>query len=278
MINEDRKVEESEVVNGTGQAQGSQTDTENVVRVVRNLVGEDVVLLPVLKGEKKPSILEWDKVRIEKMEDKGYLRQLEGGNIGVLLGSPSNGLCAIDIDDDAAVEPFLAVNPKLRSTLRSRGARGAQIWIRIIGEYPELKKVATVAGGKWGEWRADGGQSVIKGIHPSGVAYQFLHEAQPITMAFDEIKWPADLKLPWVKDASDLLAEEHGQAYTINEKSGALSINEYYFVVRFQREHLILWEPLEEEFYQYNGKNGLWEQTTEEKIKMEIWRGFQAGW
>ena len=123
-------------------SQGSN-ETVSPVQVIRGLVGTNAGLLPVKKGEKRPAIADWQKTTVERMDDPDYLAQLESGNIGVLLGSPSNGLCAIDIDDDKAVEPFLALNPTLRNTLRSKGARGAQLWIQLEGEYPTLAKVKT---------------------------------------------------------------------------------------------------------------------------------------
>src|SRR5438094_2253807 len=89
-----------------------------------------------------------------------YQARLYVGNIGVALGANSNGLCAIDIDADGEVEPFLALNPQLGSTLRTRGARGAQLWMKIIGEDPKFTKLKTKEGKDWGEWRCDGGQSV----------------------------------------------------------------------------------------------------------------------
>jgi hypothetical protein len=154
---------------GSGEVHESSADSGKLVRFVRELVGMKAVLLPVAKGQKRPTLPDWQNVTIDWMDDAGYLAQLESGNIGVLLGSPSNSLCAIDIDDDTAVEPFLALNPALRNTLRTKGARGAQIWIRVTDEYPKLTKLKTKAGAEWGEWRADGGQSVIYGTHPSGI-------------------------------------------------------------------------------------------------------------
>lgn len=248
----------------------SSDQSSNPVQEIRELIGQRAVLLPVLNGKKQPALTDWQKVTIEKMGDPTYLAQLETGNIGVLLGSPSDDLCAIDVDDDEAVEPFLTLNPLLRTTLRTHGARGAQFWIQVTDEYPKLTKLKTKAGDDWGEWRADGGQSVIYGIHEvTKLPYTVEHEAKPIEMAFADIRWPEEMKLPWVKEEADLLADEHGAAYKFTDKGGLL-INDYFFVVRFQREHLILLEPLEDEFYRYNRVNGLWEPTTEDQIKWQF--------
>lgn len=283
MFDDDKKnesIEKSEVEN-TGRVSctyagnrenehGADMERGAVVRGLRELLGNSVVLIPVPKGQKRPVTPEWQKTTIERMKEPQYLAELERGNVGVLLGSASDGLCAIDIDDDTAVEPFLDLNPGLRRTLRTHGARGSQIWIRINGEYPKLTKLKTSVGSEWGEWRSDGGQSIIHGTHPDTKRpYTIQNEARPIEIAFAEIRWPETLKLPWVKEDCDLLAEEHGQPYMLSEQ-GSLQINDYYFVVRYQREHMVLWEPLEEDFYRYNATNGLWEATSEDAIKWEF--------
>ena len=119
-----------------------------------------------------------------------------GGNVGVVLGRASGNLCTIDIDTDAEVEPFLALNPKLASTLRTNGANGCQVWIRVVGDYPErvvrskLKVPETKK--SVAEWRGGGGsQSVIQGKHPTPkVRYRFAVEVPAVEIFFDEIIWP----------------------------------------------------------------------------------------
>ena len=176
------------------------------------LAGERAVLLPIPKGKKGPegaAASDWQNTTFEQTQEPVYQRKLEskcrlGGNIGALLGPASSNLCAIDIDTDAEIEAFLKLNPKLAKSLRSRGANGCQIWVRIIGEYPAIrinselkipgikKKDKSVA-----EWRGGGGhQSVIYGKHPDGVSYRFMVEAPAIEVAFDNIKWPEHWKMP----------------------------------------------------------------------------------
>jgi hypothetical protein len=41
-----------------------------------------------------------------------------------------------------------------------------------------------------GEWRSKGNQSIIYGKHPSGTRYQILTQGKPVTIKFEEIKWP----------------------------------------------------------------------------------------
>ena len=184
---------------------------DDIIAELRTLLGNDVVLLPIVSGFKRPTFACWPNTTVEAMGDAEYLVRLRCGSIGVVLGRNSGGLCAIDIDGDEFVEPFLALNPTLRNTLRSKGARGAQLWVRMKGEYPKLAKLKTTDGKDWGEWRCDGGQSVIYGVH-HGMHYQRLVDVAPVEIGFDEIVWPENLKLPWVKSEYDLLVEKYGEA------------------------------------------------------------------
>jgi hypothetical protein len=70
-----------------------------------------------------------------------YLAEFNGSNVGVLLGKASEGLCSIDCDSEAALESFLESNPQLRESLISRGQRGGNVWVRVVGEYPRSAKV-----------------------------------------------------------------------------------------------------------------------------------------
>ena len=100
----------------------------STIQHLRRLLGDDVVLLPCDRGEKGSRWEGWQEITIEKMRDEHYLRALnKAHNIAVLLGSSSGGLCTIDIDAEELIEPFLALNPKLAMTLRSRGKRGCNL-------------------------------------------------------------------------------------------------------------------------------------------------------
>jgi len=159
---------------------------------------KDAVLIPIPRGEKGPRIPGWQAKTLADMEDPDYRNLfVEGGNVGVLLGQPSNGLCTVDIDCDEWVAPFLALNSALACTLRTRGNRGCSLWIRIEGDYPKPGKMKDANGVSVIEWRADGQQSVIHGIHPKGMPYQRIIETHPIAVAFSDIVWPDTLLLPW---------------------------------------------------------------------------------
>ena len=138
----------------------------------------------------------WGHLRPKDMT-REYLANLPQGNIGVALGEASGGLCAIDIDVDELVEPFLAVNPQLRDTLQTHGARGRVFWVRFIGEYPGIFKLKTLSGGEAGEFRSTGSQSIIWGMHPdTKLPYKFVVKNPAKSVVFHLLRWPAEISNP----------------------------------------------------------------------------------
>jgi P4 family phage/plasmid primase-like protien len=105
------------------------TDYEKAV----GLFGEDAFLVPCQWGTKKP-VVTYVERPFEGTKTPAYvaLFDTEPRNIAVYLGKASGGLCAIDFDADEDLAAFLAVNPKLGQTTRSRGSRGGMVWVRIV--------------------------------------------------------------------------------------------------------------------------------------------------
>jgi P4 family phage/plasmid primase-like protien len=247
----------------------------DIVSRLRSLLGEDVVLLPITAGQKCPSLKNWQDTSLEQMSDQRYLQRLRTGNIGVLLGEPSSGLCSIDIDDDASVDEFLNLNPKLMGALRTKGARGCNVWVRIKGAYPKLTRLEHETAGAdgttpkaWGEWRSTGGQTVIFGKHPNGGQYQILHEGKPVELEFREIVWPDYLNLPWDYGLYDDLVQQHGPPYRWSK--GEIKLNELFFVAKFAEEHVLVHEPNERQFYSYQEERGLWLPETFDVLKHRV--------
>jgi hypothetical protein len=183
---------------------------EQILQGFYDLLG-DVVLLPIPRGTKSPIFREWQNTTFADTQAKEYRESLlqaiaRGGNVGVLLGPASGGLIAIDLDDDAIAASFLERNPRLQLTLRSRGRRGFQLWIRVRGDYPNTQAVYNLpdsAGRKYAEWRCGGGargaQSVIFGLHPEKTPYQIENPCPPLLVDFKSINWLA----PWPKADED---------------------------------------------------------------------------
>ena len=159
------------------------------VKMLQELIGQDVVLVSVCANSKKPKIPNWTQLTSKDMSSPKHLHVLRRSNIGVLLGKASGWLCSIDIDSDELVPELLDANPLLKQTLQSKGQRGQNFWVRIKGEYPSTKKIKR-NDEAIGEWRADGSQTVIHGTHPCRQPYRILQHVPPIEIAFDEIQWP----------------------------------------------------------------------------------------
>jgi hypothetical protein len=165
---------------------------------------------------------------------------------------------------------FLAVNPKLAATTRSRGSRSGMVWLRVEGEYPE----SCNPDHKHVEWRADKRLSTIFGRHSAGMDYALTVDAAPVTVAFADIVWPEGWQLPWVGAAAraekEALAKEFGQPFYTIKDGRVTGINERYWAALFSRENRVLYDPDEKTFYRYAADTGLWETITPESIREAI--------
>ena len=153
---------------------------------IRELLGPAVLLAwpSGSKGNRKT----WKHLQLIEMDDSVHLSKLaKATNIGVALGKVSNGLVTIDLDQDSYVETFLVANPLLANTLRTRGSRGCNIWVRCSDRYPPSQKLKNSSGDQIGEWRGDGNQTIIAGTHPEGMPYRFVVENRVIPISYDAI-------------------------------------------------------------------------------------------
>lgn len=163
----------------------------SAVPAIQRIVGPCVLL--ACNG-KKPRRKAWQKLKLFDMTSE-YLASLENANIGISLGAPSEGLISIDFDDDAALSAFLAHNPKLEGSLRSRGQRGGNIWLRILGDLPSSTRLVDNSKQPVGEFRSTGNQTIIHGIHPTTrQPYRIVREAPPATVSASELHWPPNVK------------------------------------------------------------------------------------
>jgi hypothetical protein len=166
-----------------------------IVAELKELLGEPVVFIKWPKGVKGTQ-RRWKHLRAKHMTPE-YLSKLPMGNIGVALGEVSGGLCAIDVDDDHLVEPFLAANPQLSKTLQTHGSRGRVFWIRFLGEYPRTFKLRNPSGEEVGEFRSTGAQSIIWGIHPDTKRpYEFVTKKPVMTLEYNSLRWPDEISNP----------------------------------------------------------------------------------
>jgi len=231
------------------------------------LLGDDVFFVPCEWGTKRPLVTYVERP-FEGTKTPAYraLFEVEPTNIAVYLGKASGGLCAIDFDADEDLAAFLAVNPKLAITTRSRGSRGGMVWVRITGEYPESCNPEH----KHFEWRADKRLSTIYGRHPSGVAYTLVVDAAPVVLPFAEIAWPAGWELPWENTSDGKLKRLYGEPFYTTDKGALTGINEAYWAGLHAQENEVLFERDEKTFYGYHEDTGLYEVESDDSIRTQI--------
>ena len=196
---------------------------------LQSLLGVKAVLLPIKKGTKYPTIKKWQETTFTATQGPSHQKKLDShGNTGVLLGHASEHLCTIDFDEDAALDDFLKLNPTLNQTLRTQGKRGANLWIILTGDYPKSHKFKNAIGEPAGEWRSDGNQTVIQGMHPDGMPYRMAVQAHPVRINYDEIQW-GDLVLSSTchrDDTDDTDYAEIQSIQTNNKKEGGSTLIE----------------------------------------------------
>jgi P4 family phage/plasmid primase-like protien len=287
----------------TPQAVSGTTNPRDLLERLYSMLGTATLLAIPLK-EKKPVSTGWPKLTYKDTQKAEYQRMLEhtikqGGNIGVLLGPASGYLFTIDVDDDQLAEEFLAHNPTLAQTLRSRGRRGFQLWVRPKPEsdYPKSKAVydlKTTDGKKYGEWRCGGSrgaQSVIFGVHPGGMRYEILVEKPPLEIEFRWLQWlgppPSDTDEPQQQEQKEgrpqqtlaagderlqeedlvrTLIERHGIPLYKSRKDRPGTLNEPFWAALYAAENHVLYEPRENRFYQYEDKDGLYHPLSEHQL------------
>jgi hypothetical protein len=186
------------------------------VNELRELLGHDVLLLAWPKGT-KGTWKKWGHLTVASMTP-GYLKKLAGGNIGVALGMKSGNLIALDVDDDRLVESYLASNRYLNDTLQTHGARGRVFWLRMAGDYPaKTVKLKTNSGDDCGEFRSNGSQSIIYGIHPNGNPYQVVNMVKPLVIDFASIVWPKEISNPPNFKPELLVNDTERRSYGVTE-------------------------------------------------------------
>ena len=242
---------------------------------IYEVLGDDAVLLPLPVGEKGCLKKGWPQFTVAETKTPQYQAELESCDVAVLLGTQGNGICTLDCDDDDAADAVLRQNPWLENTLRTRGARGCNFWLRITGDIPKSCQVS-LAGKIVGEWRADGNATKIAGVHPeTGQPYQWLLRDKPLKIAFGQIVWPSDWTGSCIKTEFDHLVEkwgEPGETY-IDKKTGQIRLgmlNQQHWAARLMLTHDCLFEPSESQFYSYVPDRGLWVPTTRATLKVDL--------
>ena len=237
------------------------------LETIESLLGTGTFFVPCEWGTKKP-LVTYTERPFEATKTDAYRAVLNQPqvNLAVYLGKASGGLCAIDFDADDDLAAFLALNPVLAATTRSRGSRGGMVWLRVEGEYPDSCNPEH----KHFEWRADKRLSTIHGRHPAGMDYTLTVNAVPLVVVFADIVWPEDWELPWKRGDDATLRKLYGEPFYTNDKGALTGINEAYWAGMHAAENEILYEPDEQVFYQYSADSGLYEIESADVVRKKI--------
>jgi P4 family phage/plasmid primase-like protien len=241
-------------------------------------LGTPLFLVPCRTGTKMP-VVKYTAETLHSTARPAYQALLEQSNIAVRLGEHSGGLCAIDFDDDQSLNDFLEVNPHLKTSARWKGRRGAQIGVRITGTYPgpcsarHATETVEVNGRQLGrplyEWRSTGNLSTVRGTHPSGCEYQVLVTNPPVTIAFDQIRWPEGWPVPGENESIARLLEQFGEPWTFN-KAGNGTLQAPFFAAYLAHRERILFDTVTGQFYFYLPDRGIWQSMSREEVGQRV--------
>lgn len=163
---------------------------------ILELLGVNATLIPIKRGTKGAS-LKWKDLTFTKTQVPTFQQRLMSGSaIAVKLGHASDNICTIDFDIDDAHDEFMKLNPLLSGTLKTKGLRGCNIWLKLTGDYPPLKHLKREGDlfreiEPVGEWRGLGNNyTIISGEHKSGCQYRVVVEGKPVELEWSQINWP----------------------------------------------------------------------------------------
>lgn len=248
------------------------------VEQIEGWLGTPLFLVPQSPGTKVPMV-KYTQETIEGTKREAYRAMLEHGNVAVRLGEHSGGLCAIDFDDDQSLDEFLKVNPHLKTSARWKGRRGAQIGVRITNTYPgpsaarHQTEVVEVNGRQLGrplyEWRSTGNLSTVRGTHPTGCEYQVLVANPPVTIAFDQIRWPEGWPVPGENESIARLLDQFGDPWTFN-KAGNGTLQAPFFAAYLAHKERVLFDTVTGQFYFYLTDRGIWQSMSREEVGQRV--------
>lgn len=153
------------------------THKERVLRQARICLRREQRVVPIPRRQKAPVLKNWPQLRLEFSELEEAFG--ENDNIGIILGTASEGLVDIDID---ASEALVAAREFLPPTERSHGRQSkkkSHLWYEVQPS-PTPAKFCDIDGTSIVEVRSDGQQTLIPpSIHPSGERFRWEGKGEP---------------------------------------------------------------------------------------------------
>lgn len=138
----------------------------------RNYLRQGYVPVPVPARQKSPALKCWNALRLGEHELDDHFAGV--GNIGLLLGSPSNNLVDVDLDCEEARLLAPQFLPTTSAKVGRPSSPNSHWFYRSTGVRTTRHRDAS-AGGMIVEVRSDGCQTLVgPSIHPSGEPYDML--------------------------------------------------------------------------------------------------------
>lgn len=162
--------------------------------MAREYVARNMRVVPVPAGSKEPVLKAWPELRLGQADLPAHFSN--GSNIGIILGTPSDGLVDVDLDCAEAelVARYFLPQTKMWSGRDKRPRSHA--WYRAVGDAPKTIKLidprkkegedhATLL-----ELRSTGGQTLVApSRHPTGDVYRWDGSLDPAPIAGDDLAW-----------------------------------------------------------------------------------------
>ncbi|WP_427365675.1 phage/plasmid primase, P4 family [Candidatus Caldatribacterium saccharofermentans] len=141
-------------------------------------------VIPIPARGKAPRIPEWQKLRLPPEELPRYFGN--GGNVGVLLGEPSQWLCDVDLDCPEAPRIADHFLPKTNAVFgRASKPKSHRLYL-----CPEAKTIRFEWQGEViAEIRSTGAQTVFPpSVHPSGEQVRWVEDGDPAPVDFATLR------------------------------------------------------------------------------------------
>ena len=172
-------------------------DNRISIEELRSLFQNRVSLISVIPGTKQMAQSWATRTDGSYPEANTNDKQLAAMGVAVRLGNRDYSIISIDIDgstdgglnSEVLVSQFMQLNPVARKTMVTTASRGANFWFRLRHHCPKLQKLEH-AGVTVGEFRSDGGLTIIQGLHANQVDhYRFINKAPVAEVSLDELVW-----------------------------------------------------------------------------------------
>lgn len=138
----------------------ARPSVKDLVRTATLYLSKGWVPVPVPHRSKGPTRKGWQQLTAEYVGT--HIAQLfpEGSNMGLLLGTPSNGLVDVDLDCPEAVRAAGYLLPETDMVSGRKSAPRSHYWYQIEGGCPRTQKFKDTNGATLAELRGTGGQTV----------------------------------------------------------------------------------------------------------------------